>query len=334
MGRSSDAGSSAGGRNRRRGRPVLHLRPPARRGSGCAAAGHDAAAGDPRSLADRWALAGPAGPDPHGRVGRMSTDSVSSGTARPSGADGRHTSVTDLELTERGADQAGRCAGTSIPGLRLDPVEPAPPGPADGRARRLHRGMSRSSMTIWSSGSTATTRAGPATRSTRPIPAGRSSPTRCRAARRTVRSTERLDRVIARVRESGVDRAICFGHGHALRALTVRWLGLDLMWGAHFPLDTEHHLDPGRGEGAVRHWNARRATQRAARRLLRRTPPRGSSLSARGRSGESSPGQTCSIAGAEQQDGGQPGGADDDRGHRHRRCRCRTRRPAGRPSRR
>jgi probable phosphoglycerate mutase len=44
----------------------------------------------------------------------------------------------------------------------------------------------------------------------------------------------RLDRVVDRVRGSGVDRAICFGHGHALRALTMRWLGFDLGRGVQF----------------------------------------------------------------------------------------------------
>ena len=35
---------------------------------------------------------------------------------------------------------------------------------------------------------------------------------------------ERLDGVVARLRDSG-GRVLCFGHGHALRVLTARWLG-------------------------------------------------------------------------------------------------------------
>ena len=64
--------------------------------------------------------------------------------------------------------------------------------------------------------------------------------------------------MIERIRESGVDRAICFGHGHALRALTVRWMGLDLMWGAHFPLDTAtiSVLGEEKGVPALERWNA------------------------------------------------------------------------------
>jgi len=69
----------------------------------------------------------------------------------------------------------------------------------------------------------------------------------------------RLDRVVARVRDSGVDRAICFGHGHALRALTMRWLGFDLSMGVHFPLDTGtvSVLGEDRGAPALDRWNAR-----------------------------------------------------------------------------
>lgn len=47
----------------------------------------------------------------------------------------------------------------------------------------------------------------------------------------------RLDRVIERVREAGSD-ALVFGHGHALRVLTARWLGLPVAEGRHFRLDT------------------------------------------------------------------------------------------------
>lgn len=49
--------------------------------------------------------------------------------------------------------------------------------------------------------------------------------------------TERLDRVVRRLEE--VDgRALLFGHGHALRALTARWLGLGVGEGRLFRLDT------------------------------------------------------------------------------------------------
>ncbi len=49
--------------------------------------------------------------------------------------------------------------------------------------------------------------------------------------------SERLDRVVDRARDVG-GRVLVFGHGHALRALTARWLGLDASEGRLFRLDT------------------------------------------------------------------------------------------------
>jgi probable phosphoglycerate mutase len=47
----------------------------------------------------------------------------------------------------------------------------------------------------------------------------------------------RLDRVVARCR-SVSGRALLFGHGHALRALAARWLGLPVADGRLLRLDT------------------------------------------------------------------------------------------------
>ena len=68
----------------------------------------------------------------------------------------------------------------------------------------------------------------------------------------------RLDRVVARVRASGVDQAICFGHGHALRALTMRWLEFDVAHGVQFPLDTStvSVLGEEKNRPALWKWNA------------------------------------------------------------------------------
>ncbi len=48
--------------------------------------------------------------------------------------------------------------------------------------------------------------------------------------------TDRLDRVLDRVREH--DRVLAFGHGHALRALVARWIGRPVAEGRLFVLDT------------------------------------------------------------------------------------------------
>ena len=47
----------------------------------------------------------------------------------------------------------------------------------------------------------------------------------------------RLDRVVARARTAD-GRVLAFAHGHSLRALAARWLGLPVSDGRHFRLDT------------------------------------------------------------------------------------------------
>jgi broad specificity phosphatase PhoE len=49
--------------------------------------------------------------------------------------------------------------------------------------------------------------------------------------------TERLDRVVGRIKRHG-GRALVFGHGHALRALTARWIDQPVTEGRFFRLDT------------------------------------------------------------------------------------------------
>jgi probable phosphoglycerate mutase len=49
--------------------------------------------------------------------------------------------------------------------------------------------------------------------------------------------SERLDRVVARCREVSGD-VLLVGHGHALRALAARWLGLPVTEGRLLKLDT------------------------------------------------------------------------------------------------
>jgi probable phosphoglycerate mutase len=67
----------------------------------------------------------------------------------------------------------------------------------------------------------------------------------------------RVDRVIARARAVEGDVAL-FGHGHLLRALAARWLGLPVSGGSHFLLDTAtlSVLSYYHGVGAVERWNA------------------------------------------------------------------------------
>jgi broad specificity phosphatase PhoE len=66
----------------------------------------------------------------------------------------------------------------------------------------------------------------------------------------------RVDRVIARLRALQGDAAL-FAHGHVLRVLAARWLGLAPSAGAHFLLDTAtvSVLSSYGGVAAVKCWN-------------------------------------------------------------------------------
>lgn len=69
--------------------------------------------------------------------------------------------------------------------------------------------------------------------------------------------TERLDRVVARAR--AVDGAtLAFAHGHSLRALAARWLGLPVSEGRLLRLDTAtvSVLGEERDQPVVLRWNS------------------------------------------------------------------------------
>jgi len=67
----------------------------------------------------------------------------------------------------------------------------------------------------------------------------------------------RLDRVVTRVRGAG-GPVLLFGHGHALRALTARWLDLPVTDGRLFRLDTAtvSVLGHERESPVVLRWNS------------------------------------------------------------------------------
>jgi len=67
----------------------------------------------------------------------------------------------------------------------------------------------------------------------------------------------RVDRVVARVRSAPGDVAL-FAHGHVLRVLVARWIGLASGAGEHFLLDTAtlNVLGYYRDSPAVELWNA------------------------------------------------------------------------------
>jgi len=67
----------------------------------------------------------------------------------------------------------------------------------------------------------------------------------------------RADRIVARAREADGD-VVLFAHGHILRALAARWLGMPVSAGQHFMLNTStlSVLTFYRGIPAVETWNA------------------------------------------------------------------------------
>jgi broad specificity phosphatase PhoE len=69
----------------------------------------------------------------------------------------------------------------------------------------------------------------------------------------------RADRVVERVRSSGVATALLFGHGHLLSVLAARWMGLGPEWGERLVLGTATLSELGwnRTAPAVVRWNLR-----------------------------------------------------------------------------
>jgi broad specificity phosphatase PhoE len=148
---------------------------------------------------------------------------------------GRHTSMTDLPLTSEGERTAlemrDRLAGVSFDLVLTSPLQRARVtaelagfgdaevdgdlvewgyGEYEGRTNAEIREQAPG-WTIW----------------THPTPGGEAPE----------QVTERLDRVVARLSRVP-ERALVFGHGHALRALASRWVGLDVSAGQYFRLDT------------------------------------------------------------------------------------------------
>jgi broad specificity phosphatase PhoE len=172
---------------------------------------------------------------------------------------GRHTSVTDLPLTEKGEAQARALLGHLVPeDFQLILSSP--------RRRALHTaelaGFTGASEPIvdedlaeWRYGDYEGKTSDEIDESvpdwtiwTHPVPGGETAD----------QVSARLDRVVKRVRDSGVEQAICFAHGHALRALTMRWLEFDLQLGGRFPLDTGtvSVLGEAKGIPALERWNS------------------------------------------------------------------------------
>lgn len=147
---------------------------------------------------------------------------------------GRHTSVTDLELTEEGVRVASGLPG-QLEGVSFDLVLTSPRRRARHTAELAGQGDAQvdDDLVEWEYGdyegvTNAEIREQVPGWSvwTHPVPGGETAE----------QVSTRLDRVVARAREH--ERTLVFGHGHALRALAARWLGEPVSLGRYLHLDT------------------------------------------------------------------------------------------------
>jgi broad specificity phosphatase PhoE len=169
--------------------------------------------------------------------------------------DGRHTSVTDLPLTERGVADA-RALASRLAGTSFDLVLSSP------RLRSLHTAelagfddpVVDEDLAEWVYGDYEGVTTAEIRRSvpnwsiwTHGVPGGESAD----------QISVRLDRVVSRVRAHG-GCCLCFGHGHGLRALAARWIGQPVDEGRFFALDTGtvSMLGYEREFPVMRRWNS------------------------------------------------------------------------------
>jgi probable phosphoglycerate mutase len=169
--------------------------------------------------------------------------------------DGRHTSTTDLPLTAEGERVAlglrGRLAEVSFDLVLTSPMQ---------RARETATLVGHGEAEVepdlaeWDYGdyegrTTAEIREGVPdwTIWTHPVPGGETAD----------QVAERFDRVVDRLRDVR-GRALVFGHGHGLRVLTARWLGLPVSDGRLFRLDTATLSELGyeRETAVILTWNS------------------------------------------------------------------------------
>ena len=171
--------------------------------------------------------------------------------------DHKHTSTTELPLTDLG-EEVARALPAKLAGVDFALVLTSPRQ----RARRtaelagFPEAVVDDDLAEWGYGSyegvsTATIRETVPGFSvwTHPLPGGESVDD----------VAHRVERVLARVRAARGD-ALLFGHAHALRVLTARWLGLPPVEGRLFRLDTGSLsvLGHERETPVIRTWNATR----------------------------------------------------------------------------
>jgi probable phosphoglycerate mutase len=149
---------------------------------------------------------------------------------------GQHTSVTDLELTDEGRAQAGVLKGLLDP-KSFDLVLCSPRKRAQETARLA--GFEKFEVDDdLAEGFYGDVEGRTSEEIRRLVPGWRIWNSHVPGGEQAWDVVTRLSRVMNRVRFSGAERAICFGHGHALRVLAMCWIGIDIVHGGAFPMQT------------------------------------------------------------------------------------------------
>jgi len=169
--------------------------------------------------------------------------------------DGKHTGRTDVRLTERGREQA-EALGAALEARRFDLVLTSPLQRASETCRLAGYGevaQPRDELREWDYGAYEGRRT-IEIREERPgwtlwrdgVPGGETG----------AQVGARVDSVIAELRSLAGDAAV-FAHGHVLRVLAVRWLGLEPAAGRLLALDTAtiSVLGYERETAVIRVWN-------------------------------------------------------------------------------
>jgi broad specificity phosphatase PhoE len=168
---------------------------------------------------------------------------------------GRHTSVTNLDLTQTGVDQALSLRD------RLDPadfglvlVSPRLRAQRTAALAGFTDVEIEEDLTEWYYGEYE----GLTSAQIREREHGwRIWFTGCPGGESVEEVRARMTRVVTKVRASRVDKAICFAHGHALRVLALSWLDYPVIFGQSFPLQTATVSILGREKEspAIIRWN-------------------------------------------------------------------------------
>jgi broad specificity phosphatase PhoE len=170
---------------------------------------------------------------------------------------GQHTGTTDIPLTDRGRD-AARALGEKLRGETFDLVLTSPLARARDTATLAGFGddaVITPDLAEWNYGEYE----GLTTEQIREqAPGWTVFADGCPGGEVAAQVGARVDRVIETVRALGGGRAIAFSHGHLLRVLGARWVGLDAADGSRFFLETAtvSILGYDRETAVIQQWNA------------------------------------------------------------------------------